>query len=390
MAERQTKIVKDFKEFFKEEAKDLFSSSGRIEILGNHTDHNQGDVIVGAVNLDLLAAAKKDENIHLYSEGYEEIEIDINHLEYVKEEEGTNRAIIKGVLVKMKELGYKIGGFTTYVNSILPAGSGISSSAAFECLIAEIENYYYNNDTMKRYDMAVASQYAEHIYFGKPCGLLDQCGVAFGGINKISFKDLKNPVVTHLELELKDYSLVLVNTGGSHSNLTDQYAAIPVEMKSVAKFFGAETLSEVPYETFYNSIKDLRTKVNDRAILRAIHFYQENDRVNKAFTALTSNEIDEFLKLVMASGESSYMYLQNTCVPASLTQNINLALAISSLIVKHGAYRIHGGGFEGTILAFIRNDEVDTYVTEMKKVFTDKNVHRINVRNEGSYHVTEL
>lgn len=388
--DRSKKIIIDYKNYFNDDAKDLFSSSGRIEILGNHTDHNHGKVIVGAVNLDLLAATKKSKSIHLYSEGYEEIKFDLTDLEKKKEEEGTNKAIIKGVLVKMMDLGYKVGGFTAYVNSILPAGSGISSSAAFECLIAEIENYYYNNDSMNRFDMAKASQFAEHIYFGKPCGLLDQCGVAFGGINKIDFSKIDNPTVTHLDFNLEGYSLVLVNTGGSHSNLTDAYASIPQEMKSVAKYFGKNTLSEVDEKIFYDSIKELRNHVNDRAILRAIHFYNENKTVESGFNALKNCDKDAFLNAVKESGESSYMFLQNTCVPGSLTQNINLALAVSKKYVHDGAFRIHGGGFEGTILVFISNACVEEYIKQMVKIFGENNVHKISVRNEGSYHVKEI
>lgn len=388
--DRSKKIIIDYKNYFNDDAKDLFSSSGRIEILGNHTDHNHGKVIVGAVNLDLLAATKKSKSIHLYSEGYEEIKFDLTDLEKKKEEEGTNKAIIKGVLVKMMDLGYKVGGFTAYVNSILPAGSGISSSAAFECLIAEIENYYYNNDSMNRFDMAIASQFAEHIYFGKPCGLLDQCGVAFGGINKIDFSKIDNPTVTHLDFNLEGYSLVLVNTGGSHSNLTDAYASIPQEMKSVAKYFGKNTLSEVDEKIFYDSIKELRNHVNDRAILRAIHFYNENKTVESGFNALKNCDKDAFLNAVKESGESSYMFLQNTCVPGNLTQNINLALAVSKKYVHDGAFRIHGGGFEGTILVFISNACVEEYIKQMVKIFGENNVHKISVRNEGSYHVKEI
>ena len=388
--DRSKKIIIDYKNYFNDDAKDLFSSSGRIEILGNHTDHNHGKVIVGAVDLDLLAATKKSKSIHLYSEGYEEIKLDLTDLEKKKEEEGTNKAIIKGVLVKMMDLGYKVGGFTAYVNSILPAGSGISSSAAFECLIAEIENYYYNNDSMNRFDMAKASQFAEHIYFGKPCGLLDQCGVAFGGINKIDFSKIDNPTVTHLDFNLEGYSLVLVNTGGSHSNLTDAYASIPQEMKSVAKYFGKNTLSEVDEKIFYDSIKELRNHVNDRAILRAIHFYNENKTVESGFNALKNCDKDAFLNAVKESGESSYMFLQNTCVPGSLTQNINLALAVSKKYVHDGAFRIHGGGFEGTILVFISNACVEEYIKQMVKIFGENNVHKISIRNEGSYHVKEI
>ncbi len=385
---RKNKLKKAFKENFNSDSTDLFSSSGRMEILGNHTDHNNGLVLVGAVDLDIMAATEKCENeVVLISENYGETKIDSNNLQKVKEEEGTNAALIKGVLFELKELGYHIGGFKAYADSILPAGSGISSSAAFECLIAEIENFYYNNDSMDRYDMAKIGQFAEKEYFGKPCGLLDQCGVAFGGVNLINFKNLNKPVIEHLSINIEPYHIVITNTGGDHSNLTSHYAAIPEEMKSVAKYFHKKVLAKVKKEEFYAALPELRKVVSDRAILRAIHFYDENERVKKGFRSLKNGKIKKFLEMVNESGNSSMEYLQNTCVPGSVTQNINLALALSKHLIHDGACRIHGGGFEGTILAFVHEDELEYYVEEMAEVFGKENVHQISIRNDGSKHL---
>ena len=389
---REEKLVDNFINYFNDKPSDIFSSSGRIELLGNHTDHNHGVVLVGAVNLDLLAAVREtsDDTITVYSEGYTESKININDLTKNESEYGNNIAILKGVVYKMKELGYNVGGFKAYINSILPAGSGISSSAAYECLIIEILNYYFNNDKMNRFDIARIGQFAESEYFGKPCGLLDQCGVAFGGINRIDFSDIKNPKVTHIEYSFNDYSLVLVNTGGSHSNLTAEYKAIPDEMRKVANYFNKNYLNDVDELLFLNNIKELRTKVSDRAILRAIHFYNENKIVDKGFNSLVNNDIKGFLDSITSSGNSSYKYLQNTYVRTSNTQNINIGLALAERYINDGACRVHGGGFEGTILCFINNAEVTEFINKMSLVFGNNNVHKIGVRNEGSYHVKKL
>ena len=389
---REKNLIENYKKYYNASASDLFSSSGRIELLGHHTDHNHGRVLVGAVNLDLLAAVAKtdDDTIIVYSEGYSETKVSLNDLTRNEAEFGNNIALVKGCVVKLKELGYKVGGFKAYVNSILPAGSGISSSAAYECLIVEILNYYYNNDSIPRFDIVRCAQFAESIYFGKPCGLLDQCGVAFGGINKIDFSDISNPKVTHLEFNFKDYSLLLINTGGSHSNLTDEYAAIPKEMKEVANFFGKEFLNEVDEDVFYSNIKELRNKVSDRALLRAVHFFNENKIVDLGFNALLNNDTKKFLHEITESGLSSYRYLQNTCVRGSLSQNINVGLAMAEHYIHDGAYRVHGGGFEGTVLCFVNNSELETVKNSLVNVFGDKNIHKINIRNEGSYHIKNV
>ncbi len=389
---REKNLIENYKKYFNISATDLFSSSGRIELLGNHTDHNHGRVLVGAVNLDLLAAVTKtdDDTIIVYSEGYRETKVNLTDLEKKESEYGNNKALVKGCVVKLKDLGYNVGGFKAYVNSILPSGSGISSSAAYECLIVEILNYYYNNDSIPRFHIAKVGQFAESVYFGKPCGLLDQCGVSFGGINKIDFSDIDNPLVTHIEYDFKNYSLLLINTGGSHSNLTSEYAAIPSEMKEVAKFFNKEYLNDVDENLFYSNIKNLRNKVSDRAVLRAVHFFNENKIVDLGFEALMNNDTKGFLKEITNSGLSSYRYLQNTCVRGSLSQNINIGLAMAEHYIHDGAYRVHGGGFEGTVLCFVNNNELDDVKNNLDKIFGQKNIHKINIRNEGSYHIRSI
>lgn len=386
--DRQLVLKNKFVEAFKEQPQDFFSSPGRIEILGNHTDHNHGLVLVGAANLDIMAATKKEnDKVILLSEGYEPLEVSLNDLAYCKDEEGTNIALIKGILFKMQELGYQIGGFKAYMNSIVPAGSGVSSSAAFECLIVEIENYYYNDEKIMPFSKATIAQFAEKNYFGKPCGLLDQCGVAFGGVNLIDFKNFKNPKITHLEIDLPDYHLVLVNTGGSHSDLTKHYAAIPDEMHEVARYFNKKYLAMVKEKDFYEHIFELRNVTSDRAILRAMHFFNENKRVKNGFKALKNKQIKKFFSAINESGQSSYQLLQNTCVAGQTHQNINLALALSHMEYPKGASRIHGGGFEGTILSIVHKDYLDEYVNNISKVYGKDNVHIINIRNKGAYHL---
>lgn len=388
--ERKNKLATCYHEKFQEEASDFFSSSGRMEILGNHTDHNHGMVLVGAIDLDLMAAAKKNSSsvITVVSENYGRVVVSLHHLAKIKDEEGTNTAIIKGVVTRMKKMGYAVGGFKAYIDSRVPAGSGVSSSAAFECLIVEILNYFYNDDKMDRYHMARIAQFAEKEYFGKPCGLMDQCGVAFGGVNRIHFKTINNPEIVHIEASFDPYQVVLVSTGGDHSNLTEHYAAILEEMKSIAHYFHKNYLSQVSEKRFRASIPELRKNgISDRAILRAFHFYHEMKTVRSGFRALKNGRIKRFIKAVQESGDSSYKYLQNTSIPGSTSQNINLALTLSSFTIKDGACRVHGGGFEGTILAFVHQKEVDHYCKVMSEVFGEENVHRISLRNQGAMHL---
>ena len=385
----KTALKEGFIKEFNIEPTDYFSSSGRIEILGNHTDHNHGLVLVSAVNLDIICSCIKtnDNKIEIYSEGFSRFEVDLSNLKRRKDEEGKSISLVKGVAKKIKEQNYIIGGFKAYIKSNVPSGSGISSSAAFECLITEIFNYYYNENSISKMDIAKVSQYAENVYFNKPCGLLDQCGVAFGGINMIDFKSTKNPIVTHIETSFDPYDIILVNCGGDHSALTPYYSSIKEEMEQVANFFNKKTLRDVPYSKFYNSLNELRNKVSDRAILRAFHYYNENKLVKKAFKCIKKHNIKGFLRCINESGESSYMYLQNTCTYNSYKQNLNLALRLSKELIKDGACRIHGGGFEGTILAFVHKNESDLYIKKMSEIYGKNSIYKVNSRNCGPIHL---
>ena len=290
---RKLDIEKNFLINFNERVSDFFSSSGRIELLGNHTDHNNGLVLVSAVSLDILAGVKKVEGnyIKIISDGYPVMNINLNNLSVTPNEIGKSSAIVKGVLQGFKDRGLNVGAFTCYATSNIYKGAGISSSAAYELLICEILNYYFNDDKVDRVEMAKIAQFAEVEFFGKPCGLLDQMGISLGGINMIDFKSIKEPNIKHVELELNDYDVVLVNTGDDHTSLTKYYAEIKDEMAMIAKYFNKEVLREVAHQDFLNEIPVLREKFGGRAILRAMHYFDENKRVELAYKAIINNDI---------------------------------------------------------------------------------------------------
>ena len=388
---RKEKISDLFFSTYKEYPNQFFSSSGRVEVLGNHTDHNNGKVLVSAIDSDIIAAVKKKEGneINLLSEGYSKCTVYLDNLDKDESEFGSSYALIKGVAYKFKENGHKIGGFEAVISSNIFKGAGLSSSAAFELLIAEILNSLYNDDKVSRVEMAQIGQYAENVYFGKPSGLLDQMGVSLGGFNYVDFKDNNNPKIENFNFELKDYRIVLVNTGGSHNNLTKYYASIKTDMKKVAAFFNKEYLREVDKDDFYKNLPKLKKKVGGRAILRAIHYFDENERVDKAYEALRTGDIDLFLKMVNESGESSYKLLQNCFIEKDSKQGIALALEISKKIIKNGAVRVHGGGFKGTIIAYVSINEQIEYINTMKKIFGERNVQKVNLRPIGACKIEE-
>lgn len=365
-----------------------FSSSGRAEIVGNHTDHNHGKVVVAAISCDILSAVKKRDDgiICVHSEGFPSFEFSVNDLDVKPKEYGKSIALARGVVKGITDRGYKVGGFTCCSESTVFRGAGVSSSAAYELLICEILNALYLDGKLSKVEKAIISQYAENVYFGKPCGLLDQSGISLGGINKIDFKDPAAPVIDSLTPPA-GYTLVITNTGGSHAALTEHYAAIKTEMLAVANYFGKEVLREVPYEQFFVSIPQLRKKVSERAILRAFHYYEENDRVDAAAAALKEGRVKDFLAAVGASGVSSLNCLQNCFVPGSTEQPVSLAIHISERIIRDGAVRVHGGGFAGTVLAYLADAEVENYVAQMAKVFGRENVFTASVRLPGA---TEL
>lgn len=382
---RKEKISDLFFEYFKEYPSSFFSSPGRIEVIGNHTDHNNGLVLVSSIDLDIIAAVKKtnDGKVQIYSEGYKENIVSIDDLKIKDEEMGNSVSIVRGTLNRFRELGYKIGGFKAVTSSNIFKGAGLSSSAAYELLVADILNSLYNDNQISRTEMAKIGQYAENVYFNKPSGLLDQMGVAIGGFNYIDFKNNNEPIIENFNFELKDYRIVLVNTGGSHNNLTKYYKRIKDDMIKVASFFNKNTLREVSEEDFYKALPLLKRKLGGRAILKAIHYYDENKRVRLAYEALKNDDIEAFLKQINESGESSYKLLQNCFIDKDEKQGIALALELSKKYIKDGACRVHGGGFKGTIIAFVSIKEQIEYIEKMKEIFGQRNVVKVSLRPLG-------
>ena len=363
----------------------FYSSPGRIELCGNHTDHNNGKVLCASITVDTVACVTPlKDKVVVASIGYPEVVVNLNELEPSSEEYGSSEALVRGVLAYYKQNSYNIGGFAATTSSDVFKGAGVSSSASFEVLICEILNQMYNGGVIDKITKAKAAHYAESIYFGKPCGLLDQSAISLGGVSFIDFKSTVNPKVKSMEWNFDDASIVLINTGGDHCDLTSQYADIRSEMEWVASMFHARKLRKVKEEEFLAAIPELQKQVSGRAILRAMHFFEENKRVETGVRAVKSGNFKKFAAVINGSGQSSYELLQN-CYPLGDTvQRIPLALAVSKLDPHVKAARVHGGGFAGTILAFVDNEGVDGYVADMKKIFGDDCVYRIGVRNEGT------
>ncbi|MDR1754519.1 MAG: galactokinase [Eubacterium sp.] len=349
----------------------IFAAPGRIEIGGNHTDHQHGRVLTAAINLKTICKAVINNLniIKIDSAGFGRTKIDLNDLVPRSEEKGKPASLIRGVAAWLKSNGHNIGGFDGKISSSLPAGAGLSSSAAFEILIAKVLSGLYKLNISQR-DMAIAGQYAESVYFGKPCGLMDQMASSFGGLMMIDFYDSENPLIRPIDIKFSGYEICVVNTGGSHADLTSDYTSVFEEMKNIAGYFGKSVLREVAPETFYKNIKGLR-RFGDRAVLRAAHFFGENARVLKQANALEAENIDEFLKLVREAGISSLEYLQNVySVSSPNRQGLTLALWLSEKVLGgEGAFRVHGGGFAGTILAFIPESLKTEYQQNMSNVF---------------------
>lgn len=361
------------------------SSSGRAEIVGNHTDHNLGKVLVSAISCDILCAAgrRTDGIVEIASEDFYPIRFSVKDLKCREREKGKSVALARGVCRAVSDAGYSFGGFSAVTSSNLFRGAGVSSSAAFEVLVAELVNALYLDGALSPERKARMAQYAENVYFGKPCGLLDQSGVALGGLHKIDFSDASAPVFEKIPRP-KGYALVMTNTGGSHAKLTAHYAEIRKEMGCVAKYFGKTYLREVPFGQFEEALPALRGRVSDRALLRAFHFYEENVRVDRAADALKRGDTRAFLAQVRKSGESSLGYLQNCCVAGESAQPVVLALKLSERLVKEGAYRMQGGGFAGTVLAFLKEGEEEKYAAEMARVFGRENVFFADIREKGA------
>lgn len=391
---RYTRLLKRHEELFNATGEvQLISAPGRTELSGNHTDHNRGKVLAAAVNLDTVAAVSRrnDLKVHLYSEGYPPVEISLEDLSPVPQEVGKTAALIRGVAAWMKELGYSIGGFDAAVTSNVLSGSGLSSSAAFEVLICAIFDSLYGDFKIPAPVRAQIAQYAEYHYFGKPCGLMDQMASSVGGLVAIDFKR-DEPVIKPLSYDFaaKGYALVVVNTGGSHDDLTADYAAIPEEMKQVAACFGEDVLRRVRPEQLMQELGSVVKKTSGRAVLRAMHFFQENKRVADQTAALERDDLQSFFRDVIASGRSSFMYLQNVYARPG-EQQLSLALAMAeSLLGNDGAWRVHGGGFAGTTLNFVPLAQVDSFTEAMEAVFGPHCCYQLDIRPEGAARIEEL
>lgn len=368
----------------------FFSSSGRIEVIGNHTDHNNGKVLTASISVDTLAFVSQisQNRVCISSCGYPVFSVDLADLNIEPAEHGTSVSLVKGVAKWFLDNGYNIGGFEATMVSDVFKGAGVSSSASFEVLIAEIFNNLYNDGNVSKMQKAIASQFAENRYFGKPCGLMDQSAIALGGISMIDFEDTSDPQVQSFAWPFAEQvDIFIVNTGGDHSDLTDNYSAIRSEMESVAKCFNQRSLRFVDKAEFLRLLPDLQTQVSGRAILRAMHFYDENDRVDAAVESLKNKDINSFMEIVNQSGESSYTMLQNCYAEADKAQRIPLALAIAKKQKGVLAARVHGGGFMGTIIAFVEKQSSDLFFDSLKPVFGADNIYKLTIRDVGATEV---
>ncbi|MDE6384718.1 MAG: galactokinase [Eubacterium sp.] len=394
---QKTRYINTIKEFINIFGNDreiiITSAPGRTEVCGNHTDHNNGKVMAASINLDAIAvcAASDNNTVRVQSVGHAMNVVDIDKLLPDETEFGHSTAMVRGVIAKIEDMGYSIGGFDAVTTSDVMGGSGLSSSAAFEVLLGTTVSYLFNDGKISAVDIAKIAQYSENVFFGKPCGLLDQMASSVGTFVTIDFKSTENPIIKKVEFDFSQsgHSLCIVDTGGNHSDLTDDYAAVRGEMESVAKAMGKNVLREIEFEAFKNAVPQLKGKVNDRALLRAYHFYGENERVEKAVDALESNDFEAFKEIIVESGRSSYMLNQNVFSPSNATeQKLSLALCITEDMLKgRGAYRVHGGGFAGTIQAFVPNDMLDEYKNAMESVFGLGNCHVLIIRPVGGTRV---
>lgn len=393
--ERYIKAVEEFESLYGEGDAYLFSVAGRSELSGNHTDHNHGKVIAASIDLDIIAVVTPVSSnvIRVKSEGFPEDVLDIS--EYTEPDSAkfcTSESIIAGMSRGFVNNGHKVGGFYAYTTSNVFKGSGLSSSAAFEDMIGNILSHLYNHGEVDNVEIAKLAQFAENEFFGKPCGLMDQVACAVGGIVSIDFEDPSNPVIEKLDFDVtaEGYNLCIVNTGGNHADLGEDYASVPAEMKSVAAAFGKTVLREVDEQTVIDAIPVLREKVGDRAILRALHFFEENKRVDAQKAALKANDLDGYFAGVLESGRSSFCYLQNVYTTKNLReQGLSLALCLAEnyLRGKRAAFRVHGGGFAGTIQAYVPSEYVEGFRKVMDSAFGDGACIVLRIRPEGAVKV---
>ena len=372
----------------------VFSAPGRTEICGNHTDHQHGCVLAAAVDLETVATVQVNDSnlIEIQSEGYPLVTVDLNDLAVREEEKNSTAALIRGVASAFVQRGAKLAGFRAEVRSTVLPGSGLSSSAAFEVLIGTILNELFFEKKLTAIEIAQIGQYAENVYFGKPCGLMDQMASSIGGMVYIDFEDPENPKVQQIDVDLATfgYGLCIIDTGADHADLTDEYAAIPGELAELCQCFGKKYLREIPKAEFVQKISEIRGKITDRAILRAFHIYRENDRVRQLVEALRWDDIEAFLDLIKESGRSSWMYLQNiTPAGAVQHQEVAVALALCETYLKgQGAFRVHGGGFAGTVQAFVPLDMLDSFKASIEEVLGENSCHVLNIRQQGGIRVS--
>lgn len=392
--ERYCNAVTAFGKLFGEQENlRLFSAPGRTEIGGNHTDHNHGRVLAGSVNLDAIAVvACNDSNlVQIKSEGYEMDTIDITDLAVHPEETNKAAALIRGVLARFQALGYQIGGFQAYTTSNVLKGSGLSSSAAFEVLVGTILSKCYNNGSVDAIEIAKIAQFAENKYFGKPCGLMDQMASSVGNIITIDFADPEKPIIEKVDFDFaaSGYALCIVDTGGNHADLTHEYAAITDEMRAISNSLGCNYLRETTKQELLAKLPELRKQHGDRAVLRAMHFLADNERVVKQVEALSNNDFARFKQLIIESGQSSFCYLQNVfSCSAPKEQGLSLALCLAeSLLAGKGAWRVHGGGFGGTTQNFVPLELLDDFIALMENAFGAGSCHVLSIRPVGGVEI---
>lgn len=391
---RYKNAVGKFKEYFNgKEPSSIFSAPGRTEVGGNHTDHQHGEVLAASINKDAIAvtALREDNTVNIFAEGFGNTVIGIDDLSLREDEKGTTPALIRGVLAGLKKAGFTLGGFDAYITSDVLIGAGLSSSAAFETLIGTIVSGMFNNMSIDPVEIAKTGQYAENVYFGKPCGLMDQMACSVGNLVHIDFADPERPVVDRVGFDFSGtgYVLCITDTKGSHADLTDEYAAVPLEMKKIAELLGHDVLRPVSFEDIMDNISMLRDKAGDRAVLRAIHFVNETRRAGDEAKALKDNDLEGFLKLVKQSGDSSFKYLQNVYTNKDVTtQNVSIALSVSDTVLgPDEASRVHGGGFAGTIQAFVKKENASRYQEYMDRIFGKGSCEILAIRKYGGIRV---
>ena len=388
-SEQKNLLDAGFREAFGGGPERYFSAPGRTEIGGNHTDHQRGRVLAAAVNLDTLAAVRVNGTgiIRILSQGYPMSVVGLNQLEPQAEEVNTTPALIRGVAARFVQLGCRVEGFDAYCTSTVLPGSGLSSSAAYEVLIGTIINHLFFDGRVSQPEIAQIGQYAENVFFGKPCGLMDQTASAVGNLVSIDFFDKDKPVITPVDFDFSacGHALCIIDTRASHADLTDEYAAIPGEIKKVCAHFGKEVLTQIDEQEFYAAIPALRKSCGDRAVLRCVHFYQDNARVPRQVAALQSGDFDTFLKLISESGRSSWMYLQNVS-PAGYKEHQDVAVSLAlceHYLQGRGAFRVHGGGFAGTVQAFVPFDLLDSFRAGVDAALGAGACHVLSIRPQG-------